>query len=190
MSSKGSIYPQQRTQALGEHNHTEEKTFSFPGGRDGRLPDSELSQSCGLHFWVLSGQGSWSQRLLSSSASPVLVLMHLTWRRWMPPPQGAVHCGSGEAPSAPRGYPSPHPPQSHPPTLPHTGSIRSREVFMAVTPSLVLRVGVFPPILCVWSRSPVERSGVLPPAQAHLSPGAHHPCGAGVGVAGTGGVGP
>lgn len=94
MSSKHSIYPKWHTQAMGKRNHMEQKTFSFQDGQDGHLPASELSQSWGLHFCVLSGQGSWSQRLLSSSASPVLVLMHLTWRRWMPPPQGAVHCGS------------------------------------------------------------------------------------------------
>lgn len=169
MSSKRSIYPKHCTQALGEHNHTKEKTFSFQDGQDGRLPGSELSQSCGLHFWVLSGQGSWSQRLLSSSASPVLVLMHLTWRRWMPPPQGAVHWGSGAAPSARGGWGTrPHAPHCRPPAPRYTGSTGTREVFIAVAPSLVLRVGFSPPFLAFRAqalsggaarpRSPLPRS--------------------------------
>lgn len=154
MSSNHSIYPTESTQALGEHHHTEERTFSFLDEQDSRLPALALSQSWGLHFWVLSGQSSWSQRLLSSSASPVLVLMHLTWRRWMPPPQGAVHCRSRTALSAPQGTQTcPHAPQSHP----TTSSSRPQEGFFPVAPSLVLRVG-FPSSPCI---SPVERSRPL-----------------------------
>lgn len=176
MSSKHSIYPKWHTQAMGKRNHMEQKTFSFQDGQDGHLPASELSQSWGLHFCVLSGQGSWSQRLLSSSASPVLVLMHLTWRRWMPPPQGAVHCGSRTDLSA-WGAPFPvscraTPTTAEPSPAPHhASSTRTQDVFTAVVPSLVPRAG-------------------FPPPLAHLSPGAHHPGGAGVRVARPGGIGP
>lgn len=91
----------QLTQALGEHDRIKERIFSHQEQNSPRgvthSPASVPSQSCGLHFCVLSGQGSWSQRLLSSSTCPVCVLMHFTWRRWMPPPQGAEHCGSRQS---------------------------------------------------------------------------------------------
>lgn len=53
------------------------------------------SQSSVPHGRELSGQASWPHWSLSSSRSPVWVLMHLTRRRWTPPPQRAEHWPQG-----------------------------------------------------------------------------------------------
>lgn len=46
-----------------------------------------------------------------------------------------------------------------------------------------------PPFLAFCAKALYEGSSALPPVPAHLSPGTHHPGGAGVDVAGTGGIG-